>query len=66
MFQFPSSPQRTLCIYARLTGHSLQPGFPIRISADRWLFAPPHSFSQLIASFIGSWCQGIHPVLLVT
>ena len=29
-------------------------GFPIQISADRWIFAPPRSFSQLITSFIGS------------
>ena len=31
-----------------------QAGFPIRTSPDRWLFAPPRSFSQLITSFIGS------------
>ena len=37
----------------------------IRISTARWIFAPPRSFSQLITSFIGSWCQGIHPMLLV-
>ena len=41
-----------------------QAGFPIRISPDRWLFAPPRSFSQLITSFIGFRCQGIHPTLL--
>ena len=29
-------------------------GFPIQISADQWIFAPPRSFSQLITSFIGS------------
>ena len=40
-------------------------GFPIRISADRWIFAPPRSFSQLITSFIGSKCQGIHPALFL-
>ena len=38
-------------------------GFPIRISADQSLFAAPRSFSQLVTSFFGSWCQGIHPVL---
>ena len=26
----------------------------IRISVNRWIFAPPHSFSQLITSFFGS------------
>ena len=39
-------------------------GFPIRISADLCLFAAPRSFSQLITSFFGSWCQGILHVLL--
>ena len=29
------------------------------------IFAPNRSFSQLIASFIGTWCQGIRPVLLL-
>ena len=37
----------------------------IRISMGQWIFAPPHSFSQLITSFFGSWCQGIHHMLLV-
>ena len=41
-------------------------GFPIRKSVDRCVFATPHSFSQLIASFIGSWCQGIHRMLFLT
>ena len=40
-------------------------GFPIRISPDHSLFAAPRSFSQLIASFIGSWCQGIPLALLL-
>ena len=38
-------------------------GFPIQRSPDQWIFAPPRSFSQLITSFIGSQCQGIHPAL---
>ena len=33
----------------------------IQISAALWTFAPPRSFSQLITSFFGSQCQGIHP-----
>ena len=37
------------------------PGFPIQKSADQGLFAAPRSFSQLITSFFGSQCQGIHP-----
>jgi hypothetical protein len=42
------------------------PGCPIRISADRRLFAPPHSFSQLITSFFASESLGIHRVPLFT
>ena len=38
--------------------------FHIRKSADRSLFAAPRSLSQLVTSFIGSWCQGIRPMLL--
>ena len=41
-----------------------QPGSPIRKSPDQSLFAAPRSFSQLIASFIGNQCPGIHPALL--
>ena len=41
-------------------------GCPIRRSADRWIFAPHRSFSQLITSFIGSQCQGIHLMLFLT
>ena len=37
----------------------------IRISMGHKIFAPYHSFSQLITSFFGSWCLGIHPMLLV-
>ena len=38
--------------------------FHIRKSPDRSLFATPRSLSQLVTSFIGSWCQGIHLMLL--
>ena len=41
-----------------------QPGSPIRIPPDQSPFAAPRSFSQLIASFIGNQCHGIHPALL--
>ena len=40
-------------------------GCPIRISADRKLFAPPRSFSQLVTSFLASESQGIHHTLLL-
>ena len=41
-------------------------GSPIRISADLWVFAPPHGFSQLITSFFASESQGIPHVPLHT
>ena len=43
-----------------------QVGFPIRKAPDQRLFATPRSLSELIPSFIGSWCQGIRPTLLIT
>ena len=41
-----------------------QPGSPIRKSKDQCLLAAPLGLSQLIASFIGNQCHGIHPALL--
>lgn len=40
-------------------------GSPIRKSTDLWLFASTRSLSQLITSFISSWCQVILCALLV-
>ena len=57
-------PSVTLWIHVTVT-RLLVPGFPIRISMDQCLLTAPHGFSQLTASFFGSWCQGIHPVLLL-
>ena len=51
MFQFTA--------FALLAQSPLRWGFPIRISADLGLFAPPRGFSRLIASFVASWSQGI-------
>ena len=44
----------------------LQVGSPIRTSAGHRIFAPNRSFSQLVTSFIGSQCQGIRLMLLIT
>ena len=41
-----------------------RPGSPIRIPWDQCLLAAPPGFSQLIASFVGNQCPGIHPALL--
>ena len=42
-----------------------QPGFPIRKSTGRWLLSPHRGLSQIAASFVGSWCQGIPLALFV-
>ena len=64
MFQFTAFPLHDYGFIMQWPSFS-RPGFPIRISPDRWLCAPTRSFSQLFTSFIGSWCQGIHPLLLL-
>ena len=58
MFQFRRFPTYGYGFTIRRL-RSSQPGFPIQISPDQWIFAPPRGFSQLIASFFGSQCQGI-------
>ena len=40
-------------------------GFPIRKSPDQSLLAAPRGLSQLAASFIAVFCQGIHRAPLV-
>ena len=46
-------------------GTLLPGGFPIRISPDQRLLATPRSISLPATSFVGSWRQGIHRMLLV-
>ena len=62
-----SSPTIPSCCYVFTTRYLrfAQVGFPIRIFTDQWIFAPPRDFSQLITSFFGSQCQGIHLMPLV-
>lgn len=57
---------RHTCLYS-VYGYmeSVHVGFPIQRSVDQGIFAPPHGFSQLITSFFGSQCQGIHPALFL-
>ena len=61
MFQFAGFPSMAYGFNHGYAGASCV-GFPIQISADLSVFAAPRSFSQLITSFFGSQCQGIHPV----
>ena len=39
---------------------SLLSGYPIRLSPDLRICAPPRSFSQLITAFFAGWLQDIH------
>ena len=61
MFRFAGFPSAHYGFMRGCTGAS-RAGFPIQTPADHRVCAPPRSFSQLVASFIGSWCQGIRPV----
>ena len=66
MFHFPALPPAALCIQAGATPHDggrVSPFGNPRITA--WLPAP-RGISQAPASFLGSWCQGIHRAPLKT
>ena len=62
MFQFGRFPSLT---YVFSQGFMVlhHEGFPIRKSAGQSLFPANRSLSQVIASFVGSQCQGIHLML---
>ena len=64
MFQFPACPPTNYVFICRWQAVNL-PGFPIQKSTDLGLLAAPRSLSQLATSFVGVWCHGIHPVLLL-
>ena len=62
MFQFRRFPFITYVFsYESMALHHR--GCPIRKSAGQRIFPPNRSLSQVIASFIGSQCQGIHLML---
>jgi hypothetical protein len=65
MFQFPGFALLALCIQTRMIG-SLLSGFPIQIPPDQSLLPAPRGFSQAATSFVASYCQGIHPVRLIS
>ena len=64
MFQFAGFPSVRYGLAHGCTGLP-RAGFPIQRSADHGTCAPPRSLSQLVASFFGSQCQGIRPVLFL-
>ena len=65
MFQFPAFAFPGLCVQPRNTGlrQWVSPFGHLRIKV--WL-PTPRSFSQAATSFIAFYCQGIHPVRLIT
>ena len=66
MFHFPTFPPHALCVQARVTPHDwcgVPPFGHPRINAR---LAAPRGLSQPPTSFIGSWCQGIHRMPLLT
>ena len=63
MFHFPSFASHNYEFIMTIPDKLV--GFPIRKSPDQSVCATPRSLSQLITSFIASWCQGIHRMPLV-
>ena len=61
MFQFAGFPSMRYVFTHGYMGLSPHVGSPIQTPADQRAFAPPRGFSQLVAPFVGSWCQGIRP-----
>ena len=66
MFQFPGFALLKLFYSLQHIRVLTRMGSPIRISTALRLLAAPRGFSQLAASFIGSWRQGILRAPFVT
>ena len=68
MFHFPAFPPTALYIQAEVAGHD-SGNFKVSLFGHPRITArlpAPRGLSQVTTSFIGSWCQGIHHLLLVT
>jgi hypothetical protein len=66
MFHFPAFPPHALYIQAWVTGHDSCRVSPFGHPRIKARLTAPRGFSQPPTSFIGSWCQGIHRVPLLT
>ena len=64
MFQFRRFPTCTY-VFSTCWQSIALPGFPIRKSTDQSLLSANRGLSQIAASFVGSWCQGIPLALFV-
>src|SRR6201995_5311478 len=66
MFHFPALPPPALCVQAGVTSNYARRVSPFgNPRIEVWL-PTPRGLSQAPTSFIGSWCQGIHRVPLIT
>ena len=66
MFHFPAFPPHTLCVQVWVTPHDWGRVSPF---GNPWISArltTPQGLSQSPTSFIGSWCQDIHRMPLLT
>ena len=66
MFQFTTFPQYELYIHSPVPAHYCRWVPPFGYLRVKRIFAPNRSFSQLITSFFGSQCQGIHLMPFLT
>ncbi len=66
MFHFPTFPLLALCVQARVTGHNSSGVSPFGHPRIKACLPAPRGLSQATTSFFGSYCQGIHHVLLKT
>jgi hypothetical protein len=66
MFHFPACPPCTLYIQVQVTRHDSGRVAPFGNPRITVRLPTPRGLSQVPTSFIGSWCQGIHRVLLPT
>ncbi len=66
MFHFPAFPPLTLCVQVRVTAHDCCRVSPFGYPWISARLAAPQGLSQPPTSFIGSWCQGIHRMPLLT
>lgn len=66
MFHFPTFPPTTLCVQVAVTAHDCRRVSPFGRPRIIVRLPTPRGLSQAPTSFIGSWCQGIHRVPLLT
>ena len=64
MFQFPGLPPARLCVQRAAAGYGPRRVRPFGDPRVKRICAPNRGLSQLVTSFVGFLCQGIHRVPL--